>query len=290
MFSNWTVSRWTGLCAGVAGAIVLAVVSVSAQTVKRDSVVTLRSQLMGGAGIGVTVRDLDDADVRREKLSSPAGAYISDLRPDGPAAKAGFKAGDVIVKFDGETVRSAKQLTRLVEETPDGREVEAVVFRGGERVTLKVAPQPSGFFTSRYVGAPNVLTQRKPALPSNVAGKTLTLTQPTVRYSLSQWMTGTPRLGASIQDLTEQLGDYFGTRTGVLVTEVNDGTPAKDAGLKAGDVITKINGLTVGSTADLRRRLTDVSGETTITVMRDRKEVTLKATIKDEPVSRTIIR
>ena len=60
---------------------------------------------------------------------------------------------------------------------------------------------------------------------------------------------GRARLGVGVQDLTEQLGDYFGTSQGALVTAVDDNTPAKEAGLKAGDVITKINGEAVRDSA-----------------------------------------
>ena len=91
--------------------------------------------------VGVSVRDVETADVTREKLSGLSGAYLENVRPGGPAEKAGFKTGDVVTSFDGERVRSASQFLRLIDETPDAREVEVVVMRAGQQVTMKVAPE-----------------------------------------------------------------------------------------------------------------------------------------------------
>jgi membrane-associated protease RseP (regulator of RpoE activity) len=98
---------------------------------------------MGGSAIGASLRDVDSADVTREKLTSQAGAVVEEIDRDGPAAKAGFRAGDIVLTFDGEKIRSARHLARLIEETPDGREVAASVVRGGDQVTLKVTPEAS---------------------------------------------------------------------------------------------------------------------------------------------------
>ena len=95
------------------------------------------------------------------------------------------------------------------------------------------------------------------------------------------------RLGVSGQNLSGQLGDYFGTPEGVLVTSVDDGTPARTAGLKAGDVITRINGETVRNLIDLRRLVGSATGETRITIFRDRKEQTITLKIEDERVLAT---
>jgi C-terminal processing protease CtpA/Prc len=86
--------------------------------------------------------------------------------------------------------------------------------------------------------------------------------------------------GVTVQDLRGQLGEYFGTREGVLVTAVEDGSAAKTLGLKAGDVITKIGDYTVRSTADWWRRMSTASGEVAVTIVRDRKEMTLKGKIE----------
>ena len=244
----------------------------------------------GGQGgeIGVVLRDLDDADLKREKLSSLNGAIVTDIRADSPAARAGFRAGDVVVTFDGEPVRSARHLGRLLSETPEGREVAAVVVRGGEKVTLKVAPSASGpTFAYEELIRPRAFRVPEIKVPDfKVPDFTEELTRQMPRWyfdnrdgRLQLFMAGTTRLGAEVQDLTSQLGDYFGTATGVLVTSVDDGTPGKTAGLKAGDVITRVNNESIRTAADLRRVMRALTGDVTIAVVRDRKEVTLKTKI-----------
>ncbi len=91
---------------------------------------------LGGARLGVSVKDLATGDVAKLKLSSPHGVAVEDVSEGSPAAKAGLKAGDVIVQFDGEHVRSASQFVRLVRETPVGRAVKIGVMRGGQRMDV----------------------------------------------------------------------------------------------------------------------------------------------------------
>jgi S1-C subfamily serine protease len=162
-----------------------------------------------------------------------------------------------------------------VSETPGGRTVDATVMRSGSRVNLKVTvatvdPWEPTKFTYDFKLQPGAWTMSVPKLEGFYYG---------LSPQLSMFNRG--RLGVGVQNLTEQLGEYFGTSQGALVTAVDEGTPAKTAGLKAGDVITKINGETVRDEADLRRKLGGAKGETTITVMRERKELTLKAKIED---------
>jgi membrane-associated protease RseP (regulator of RpoE activity) len=93
---------------------------------------------------------------------------------------------------------------------------------------------------------------------------------------------GNGRLGITVDDLSAQLAEYFGTKEGVLVTSVQDGSAGAKAGLRAGDVITSVNGSAVDDPADLRRRLQNVGEgeEFTIAVMRDKKPQTLKGKLE----------
>jgi C-terminal processing protease CtpA/Prc len=90
------------------------------------------------------------------------------------------------------------------------------------------------------------------------------------------------RLGVSVQELTTQLAEYFGARDGVLVTSVTEDSSAARAGLKAGDVITSINGDAVRSRQDLVRGLRNASTEDEVSlgIVRDRKEMTVKAKVE----------
>lgn len=234
-----------------------------------------KQHVLGGSSIGVDVRDVDEADIKREKLQGSSGVVVENVQADSPGAKAGLKAGDVIVSFDGERVRSDAHFQRLVSETPQGRSVDVAVMRAGSKLNLKVTVntvdpfEPLKSYSFQW-NRPEAFTMNMPNLE-----RFYSRTGPQMGFF------SRGRLGIGVQNLTEQLGEYFGTSQGALVTAVDDGTPAKAAGLKAGDVITKINGETVANEADLRRKLNAAKGETTITVMRDRKELTLKAKIDE---------
>ena len=98
----------------------------------------------GGSEIGVSIRDVDEADTKAAK--GTPGVLVDDVAADSPAATAGIKKGDIVVEFDGERVRSVRQFTRLVSETPAGRKVSLTVSRDGQRVTLSVEPRANDAF------------------------------------------------------------------------------------------------------------------------------------------------
>ena len=101
--------------------------------------------ITGGSRIGVSIRDLEDADGTAVK-GVTAGVLVEDVTTESAAEKAGIRKGDAIVEFDGERVRSARQLTRLVQETPAGRTVQAAIVREGQRSTVSITPREgSGF-------------------------------------------------------------------------------------------------------------------------------------------------
>src|SRR5580765_551860 len=227
-------------------------------------------QIFGGNSIGVSVTDLDSATATKQKLTSSSGAVVTQVRANGPAAKAGLKVDDVIVTFDGENVRSSRQFSRLVDETPDGREVAMTVVRDAARVNVKVTPETSDTMSTFACSS-------TPLRDFQIATPNWTVTPPPFFNDRSDMFSDRSNrlLGVEVQELTGQLGDYFGTKDGVLVTSVDDGTPAKTAGMKAGDVITKVNGRAVLNPDDLRRRITAAAGDVTITFVRDRKEQAL---------------
>lgn len=239
---------------------------------------TFRALAQSGGRIGVTIRDLSDEELKSGKGAQ--GVKIDEVETDSPAAKAGFKSGDIVVEFDGERVRSSRQFTRLVQETPPGRSVQAAVQRDGQRVTLNVQPRDSGSFRFDDFA---FATKLPPAAKSvEILPKI-------------QMLMGTGRLGISVDELSTQLAEYFGTKDGVLVTSVNDNSAASKAGVKAGDVITSLNGGAVSNAADLRRRAQRLEDgdEFTLNVVRDKKTVTLKGKVDlvptRRPTGRTIL-
>jgi S1-C subfamily serine protease len=105
----------------VAAIAVVAAPEVRGQVLRERPAVHFRTLLHGGSAIGVELRDVDEADVRREQLPALSGAVVVEVAGSSPAADAGFRAGDVVVTFDQERVRSARHLSRLIDETPAGR-------------------------------------------------------------------------------------------------------------------------------------------------------------------------
>lgn len=272
---------------GIAGLLFVSAPVVRGQTVRtRPLTQEIRTSLMGGSQIGVSIRDVEEGDVTREKLAAQAGAVIEDVRSDSPAAAAGMKAGDVVISFAGETVRSARQLSRLIEESPDGRGVDVVVMRNGTgaKVTLKVTPKAADTFFHGLDFGP--LRERVQGFNFESFPERFRVTMPQLEHRFGNMGDnfvfvdrGRSRLGVGVQELTPQLAEFFGAKDGVLVTSVDESSAAKTAGLKAGDVITSIDGRAVVSTNDFTRRLTSTSGEVTLTIVRDKKEQTLKVRI-----------
>jgi serine protease Do len=264
-------------------ALVARVTPVSGQTERRSTPFTeFQSAWFGLSSLGASLRDVDETDVRRDSLSSSAGAVVEDVRADGPAARAGMRAGDVVLTFDGERVRSARHLMRLADETGRGREVGVTVLRAGKSLDLKITPVAGSSFAAleplrrefRSFTLPDSLAQMSPRLRREWSDE---------RPASGMALAGR-RLGIEIQNVSGQLASYFGTTSGVLVTSVEAGSVAATAGLRAGDVVTAVGGAAVRDTEELRRRLNEAAPETTITVTRDRKETTLKVQFKDDPV------
>jgi S1-C subfamily serine protease len=199
------------------------------------------------------------------------------------------KKGDIIVEFDGEKIRGSRQFTRIVQETPSGRKVQATVIRDGQRMTLTLEPRDTGaqwfgdwdgfrdFGRSFVIPAPPT----PPATPEAPHPPSPPL--PPKFFEFDELLgRSSGRLGVTVDDLSSQLAEYFGTKDGVLVTSVTEGSVASKAGLKAGDVITSVNGTDVTSPADLRRRLGRFgdSEEFTLGIVRDRKPMTLKGKLE----------
>jgi serine protease Do len=246
-----------------------------------------RVQIDGiGGSIGVTVRDVSAEEGQRAKLSPPQGAYVTGVENASPAEKAGIMTGDIIVEFDGERVRSARQLSRLVRESPDDRAVRTAIVRDGNRRTVDLTPESNrAWFTMPDLSG---LDRQIRDLNQNFQ----------FRYDgpggrgFGGWVGGARgRFGVQLMPLTDQLATAFGVKGGVMVSNVDADSPAGRAGLKAGDIITAINGRTVNDVSDVTQEVgrADDAGMLALTVTRDRKELKLTATMpqRERPTVRT---
>jgi serine protease Do len=230
-----------------------------------------------GAQIGVTVTEIEGEDAKQSKT----GVLVETVTPGGPADKAGIRAGDAITEFDGERVRSTMQFSRLVQETAPGRGVGATLSRGGQRLTVTVTPERRSWsddFNMRLLDLPRVA--RTPTPPRAVPPAP---PAPDFRFDLPGVLRlSGRRLGITIESIDDQLAEYFGVKEGVLVKSVADGSAAQKAGLKAGDVITGINGAKVYDASDVNRAMDrlETDGQFTIDVVRDKKPQALKGKLE----------
>jgi serine protease Do len=213
--------------------------------------------------IGMTVEDQKDG-----------GAVILRVEPNGPAGRAGLKEGDVILQFNKERVIGAQQLTRLVRETPVGRTVDVQVRRGSRDEIFKLTTERDSNPVSRtpWPVAPWPGGPRGPwpggsefRVPDRFPGEVFR------RLPRMEMNMAYVEAGIHVEQTTDQLREYFGVRNGTLVRSVDSGTAAAKAGLKAGDVITAVDGKTIETIEDFSTALRAAS-RPTLKVVRDKTE------------------
>jgi serine protease Do len=234
--------------------------------------------LQDGSEIGVSVRDLGSDEIAKAQLAQPGGVLIEEVRESSPASRAGLMNGDIVVDFDGERVRGVAHFARLVRETPAGRAVKSTIVRNGSRREFEITPQ-AGEQLTRALPDVEQLERRLRALPELRNLQLPDDLDPTPDLQV------TPRgqIGIVLAPLTEQLASYFGVKTGVLVRTVTNGSAAAQAGMKAGDVITAVNGRTVRSVGDVTRvvRSAKPGSALDMRVSRDKKEITIKVIVPE---------
>jgi serine protease Do len=239
-----------------------------------------------GSRLGVMIRDLDGDEA---KTASTGGVTIDRVETGSPAEKAGLRAGDIVVEYDGERVRSARQFTRLVQETPEGRQVPMALVRDGKRQTLTATPEARAF--SWNMGLPDgdrILRDAGRGLRELEGFRGLRVDPPAFSFRFDDRMNGwmglssRGRLGVTVEPLSDQLAGYFGASDGgALVSSVEPESPGGKAGLRAGDVITSINGDRVRGPGDLADEIRQAGeGPIEIGIIRDKKPTTLKAAIE----------
>ncbi len=246
----------------VAGALAMPAAYAQAGRAQKDDSTVQMPRPGRVSMIGVRLSDIAAEQTASLKLSKAEGALVASVNPNSPAAAAGLRENDVIVMFDGERVRSVSHLTRLVHETPAGRDVPMSVMRDGRKTDLRIRPEAGGtWFDPRFGDTLDSIVQ---GVRDGVTSRTRS------------------RLGVNVQELSGGLPEYFGVKSGVLVTTVHDGSPAARAGLKAGDVITAVNGKPINATRDLLSAIPESGSteEVVVTVVRDKKETTLRTSMQ----------
>ena len=227
--------------------------------------------------LGVDIEEVTPEKAKSLKLTAVRGVIVGDVEADSPAAKAGLKQNDVILAYDGQAVEGTMQFRRLVRETPPGRTVSLEISRDGATQNLSVQlADRNAYYEKRMRGA----------MPE--FGKSFSFQVPNFEIHSPEMFTlmgmAGPTLGIEAEDLSGQLGAYFGAPndTGVLVRSVRTGTPAQKAGLKAGDVIVNLDGTAVKSVTALREQLREKREQKSVKLGVLRKGSQLEVTVQLE--------
>jgi serine protease Do len=220
----------------------------------------------GGSWLGVETREVTGDNAKELKLPSERGVVLGRIAPDSPASKSGLRENDVVTEINGQQVEGAMQFRRMIREIPAGRNVQLTVWRDGHTQKISVTLGKAEELRHNMDRVtPGTFAFRMPELPEmpDLPQVAEIPEMPSVDWDGPVVFSGPPRLGIDAEDLAGQLGSFFGAPDGegILVRSVNSGSPAEKAGIKAGDVITSLNGERIRSVGDLRQKLAAQHGE-----------------------------
>lgn len=199
-------------------------------------------------GIGVYVQKMTPDLAKSFGLEQNKGALVADVIPGSAAEAGGIRRGDVIVKFNGKDIDEMNELPRMVAATPVGKEVDVVVLRDGKQVPLKLK-----------VG------ELKEEPPAREAAEKTKL-----------------EMGMSVQEITPEMARQLGLGDagGVVVTQVESGSPADEGGLQRGDIIREVNGQAIRKLGDYQTAIGKIKKGEVARVLVKRGERSLYLTLR----------
>jgi serine protease Do len=228
--------------------------------------------------LGVHVREVDGERAKTKGLAEERGVEITKIVAESAADNAGMQVGDVVLQYNDERVDGATEFIRLVRETPVGRRVSMTVFRDGKELNLEATlGEKKEQWAVFKRGGPVVEIPRI---------EMSDIVVPDVPHVFTTWRSS--RLGIVGESLESQLAEFFGVTEGVLVRSVSEDTPAARAGLKAGDVITKVGEDSVTTPRAVTMAIREREESTVVlTLMRDRKQIEISVTLEEPAGSGT---
>jgi len=197
-----------------------------------------------GSYLGIGAVEIGSKRAKSLKLQEDRGVELTCIEDNSPAAKAGLQVGDIVLQYGGEKIKGMEQLSQLVRETPAGRRVKLVIDRDGAKMTI------SAVVGSRAVTVPSGFRALNTSFPNDdMAAVPFVPGMP----GLEQPIGGRngERIGIEIEALPPQLAGFFGVKAGALVGSVLAQSPGEHAGIRAGDIIVKINGMQIRTPAEV---------------------------------------
>lgn len=228
--------------------------------------------------LGVDIADITTERLSALKLKEEKGVEVTMVDQDAPAGKAGLKEHDVILSMNGTPIESGAQLRRMIHETPAGRVVTLGLSRDGQPMSVKVQLADKHKEFSYASPRPDVRVNIPEIHVPDVDIPSINMVV----------VTSSARSGLMVENITPQLGEFFGVKNGngVLVRNVEKGSRAEKAGFHAGDVIVKVNDQPVHDTSDFSHAVKSRSGDSVnVSVMRDKKEQNLTLSLPEHKES-----
>jgi serine protease Do len=244
--------------------------------------------------LGVETRDVSDDETATLKLKEARGVEIINVDHDGPACKAGMQVHDVILQMNGQVIEDEDKLRRMLREMPAGRTVTVVISRDGQTqtLTMQMADRRTVGLQAweQHYSVPDPGTKSagsgyrvqgsgfmSAASPSNTGATPKGHRD----FLATSMLLSSSFTGAQLELMGPQLAQYFGAEggAGLLVRSVEGNSPAELAGMKAGDVVVRINSVPVTSAAEWTKTVHENKGRPVpVVVIRDKHEQTLTLT------------
>jgi serine protease Do len=202
--------------------------------------------------LGVMIQTVTPEIAKGFGLDEATGTLVGDVLKDGPAEQSGIERGDIITSFDGQPVDGPNSLKNIVAATDVGKKVDVVVIRNGKEKTIEV----------------KVGEQAAEGMQASAEESSETVT----------------KFGISVQALTAEIAEQLGyaEENGVVISDVEAGSPAAEAGLRRGDLIKEIDKVEIESLGDYKKAMDKVGDEKSFLALVKRGENTLYVVVSAE--------
>jgi serine protease Do len=200
--------------------------------------------------LGVVIQRVTPEIAKSFGLKESEGALVSDVMDQSPAEKAGIKRGDVVISFNGKQIKDMDTLPRLVGSTEIGKEVKVGIVRDGKEIQVSIVV---GELKEESLQA-----SRKPEVEKD--------------------------FGLVVQNITPEISKHLGLKDkgGVIVTDVQPGSPAQDADLRSGDIIKEIDRKPIRSITDFKDAMKKAKVKEGVVILVKREGSTFYTVLREE--------